>query len=366
MQIQCPQCQGSMEVGPELIGRSVRCPHCRQELAIAADKGPGPPIGAPAPGAGSAAAAECPSCGAVLQEGDAICMTCGFDRRTGRVHTAAVAGFSTAWSDPRGVVDQTPAFDLSWDHVTSRRLGFFLGFLLLVAAGVLMLLGAAALERVIGLAVVMIVLALVAIIGAACPPTVRGFLYAATIALPALGAVIVIPPPFQLSGFLGAIGFVACVWAIGGASIAHQLRAMPHTRWAALGPALVSAPLAAIDFVFGIASVLAGQELGISGMAMQGASIGVALVSLLILASQVFALLQGILPRVGGLYWAARVTFLLPIVVAVAWMLIAAVAASSGAAALVAALVLPLVATFLFIAMSGYGIALRSLLLRFD
>jgi hypothetical protein len=77
MRFDCPSCGRTLNVKDEYAGKKARCPGCKEVLTVPF----APEAAAPQP---AAAASACPSCGARLSEGAVLCVSCGYDLRTGQ------------------------------------------------------------------------------------------------------------------------------------------------------------------------------------------------------------------------------------------------------------------------------------------
>ena len=112
--VECGSCQKRFKANEKLSGKKVKCPQCGGVIAIPAIEPAGKeaasmaglldreqvPVTAPAPKPTPVAAAvpTCPSCSAELMAGAVLCVSCGFDLRTGKqvARTAPTDGADSA------------------------------------------------------------------------------------------------------------------------------------------------------------------------------------------------------------------------------------------------------------------------------
>jgi DNA-directed RNA polymerase subunit RPC12/RpoP len=80
LSFKCPGCEQPLEAPEELAGETVECPTCGRPIAVPSGKASSVPATA-LPGKESAA---CPGCGASLEPGVVLCVTCGYHLKLGK------------------------------------------------------------------------------------------------------------------------------------------------------------------------------------------------------------------------------------------------------------------------------------------
>ena len=76
IQVECPYCGKETKVRDELDGKRIKCPGCKKPIVVGQDDGGTP----------------CPECDAVIPKGGVLCLTCGYNMRTGQKVKAAAVG----------------------------------------------------------------------------------------------------------------------------------------------------------------------------------------------------------------------------------------------------------------------------------
>jgi len=94
--VNCEYCGHSGRVADNLYGKTVKCPKCGEKVNVGTVAPPPLPASADAPvaaeliddegGGAYAMSSKCPDCGAQMASGAVLCVTCGFDVRTGSKH----------------------------------------------------------------------------------------------------------------------------------------------------------------------------------------------------------------------------------------------------------------------------------------
>jgi DNA-directed RNA polymerase subunit RPC12/RpoP len=89
LRVQC-QCGKKLQAKAALAGKTARCPACGQSVTLPAPPPPPTTVASPA----AAADKECPRCFAMAPAAQILCLSCGYDFRTGK--TVKVSGKPTA------------------------------------------------------------------------------------------------------------------------------------------------------------------------------------------------------------------------------------------------------------------------------
>jgi DNA-directed RNA polymerase subunit RPC12/RpoP len=85
----CPSCGKQYKWKPELAGRSAKCA-CGAKIVVPATAPVAPPATTLLPDEPVKAGVKCPSCGAELPPNAVLCVTCGYNLKTGQTLSVVV------------------------------------------------------------------------------------------------------------------------------------------------------------------------------------------------------------------------------------------------------------------------------------
>ena len=81
----CPNCSQVLEAPEDMAGQVVECPACQQQITVPAPAATAPEEAGEAPLEDAApASTACPSCGAEMESGAVLCISCGYHTKLGK------------------------------------------------------------------------------------------------------------------------------------------------------------------------------------------------------------------------------------------------------------------------------------------